>query len=59
VIDDAQLALAVVAADLVDRQGVHEPERLPVVGCHHEAAGLGLVVMDVHGWFPSAGASGG
>lgn len=41
VIDDAQLALAIVAADVVDRRGVREPGRLPFVGCRHEAADPG------------------
>lgn len=40
VIDDAQLALAVLAADLVNRQGVEEPEWLPFVGRYHEAIGM-------------------
>src|ERR1700761_8319415 len=39
VVDDAQQVLAVVAADLLDRQGVQEPERLPLVGGQDEAAG--------------------
>jgi len=44
VINDAQLAVAVVAADLGAGQGVEEPERLPLVGCQDEAAGAGKVL---------------
>jgi len=50
VVDDAQLALAMVAADLVDRQGVQEPERLPFVGGQHEAGGPGLVIGMACSW---------
>jgi hypothetical protein len=44
VIDDAQLATALVAADLGDGQGIEEPEWLPFVGCDDEAAGAGKVL---------------
>ena len=43
VIEDAQLAVAVAAADLGDGQGVEEPERLPLVGRDDESAGAGVV----------------
>jgi hypothetical protein len=44
VIEDAQLATAVAAADLGDGQGIEEPKGLPLAGREGEAADAGEVV---------------
>jgi len=47
VLQNAQVSLAVVAADLDDGQGVQEPERLPLVGRHHVAAWVQLFWSEI------------
>jgi hypothetical protein len=53
VIEDAQPTRAVAAADLVDRQGAQQPERLVLSGGQHDAVGRALVI-GIHCLLPDA-----